>query len=70
MKLLHTHARPPDDDYASRRGDEVVDNSSDWTRVEDNDACSFWRPSGLTYVKDQTWSITDDGRPAQKTALT
>lgn len=50
MKTFHAHAR-------IEGGVEVVENSSDWTRVKDCETCSFWRPSGLTYVKDQTWSV-------------
>jgi hypothetical protein len=69
MKLLHTHARRGDD-YGRCRSEEVVENSSDWTMVQDVDTCSFWRPSGLTFVKDQTWSATDDGQAAPRAGET
>lgn len=58
MKLRHTHARTPERGGAC----EVFENSSDVTLVYDADTCSFWRQSGLTYVKDQVWSITGDGK--------
>lgn len=62
MKLLHTHARRSDSPRSSDSpsAHEVVDNSSDWTRVEDADRCDLWRPSAASYVKDQTWSAADE----------
>jgi len=60
MKLLHAHARVEKD------GTEYIENSSaDWTRVEDSDTCDFWRASGFTYVKDQTWSVGPTDGPSR-----
>ena len=38
-------------------GHEVVENSSDWRRVKDSDGCDLWRASGLTYVRDEEWTV-------------
>lgn len=54
VKLLHSHAR-------IEGGSEVFENSRDVTLVQDADGCSFWHPSGLTYVRDQVWSVRDQG---------
>ena len=51
VKISHAHAQVEKD------GTEIVENSSDWTLVYDHEDCSFWRPSGLTYIKEQVWTI-------------
>jgi hypothetical protein len=53
IKLLHTHAQP------ESGFPETFENSSDPTMVYDNQTCSFWAPSGLTYVQDRTWTVTE-----------
>jgi hypothetical protein len=63
VKLLHTHAKVGSKDSGFPVGEEYVENSNaDWTRVEDTESCDFWRASGATYVKDQTWSVSSDGQ--------
>jgi hypothetical protein len=58
IKLQHTYAQHDDS------GQEYVENSSgQWHRAEDTETCSFWRASGLTYVKDQTWTVQTQDEP-------
>jgi hypothetical protein len=54
IKLQHTHAST---EYTVRGGEEIFENSNDPTTVYDNQTCSFWTPSGLTYVQDRTWTV-------------
>lgn len=61
MKLLHNHVQIGSKSNGFPEGVEYAENSTDWTRVDDSDTCDFWRASGLTYVKDQTWSIVSTG---------
>lgn len=55
MKLLHAHAQ-----VAKDNTEYVENSSSEWTLVGDTDSCHFWRPSALTYVKDQVWSAISE----------
>lgn len=50
IKLLHTYAQIDG-------GGETFENSSDPTMVYDNQTCSFWTPSGRTYVQDRVWTV-------------
>jgi hypothetical protein len=54
IMLLHTHAQ--------REGSlsESFENSTDPTMVYDNQTCSFWKPSGMTYVQDRVWTVSGE----------
>ena len=62
IRLLHAHAS---ETTIARDGStggrpamtETFENSGDPTMVYDTQTCSFWAPSGLTYVQDRTWTV-------------
>lgn len=66
IKLQHTHAYTGSKANGFPAGIEYVEDSSQWRRVEDTETCDLWRPSGLTYVKDQKWSVTSVEQPSEE----
>lgn len=55
VKLLHKYAQIGSKSNHMPEGVEFFENSSDVTRVIDNEGCSLWQSSGTTFVKDVTW---------------